>query len=57
MMIEPARKEAPADKELKVKLPRSLHMRLHALKILEGKPLHQTVAEALEAYFALHPHR
>lgn len=52
MMLEPAVKKGPAEKDLKVRLSVSLHMRLHALKILQGKPMQETVAEALEAYFA-----
>ena len=31
------------------------HVRLHSMKVLTGKPISDTVAEALEAYFAAHP--
>lgn len=40
------------EKELKVKIATRLHMQLHSLKILEGKRIQDSVAEALEAYFA-----
>ncbi len=39
-------------KELKVKLPVSVHMRLHGMKILGDKSISATVAEALDDYFA-----
>ena len=39
-------------KDLKVKLPVRYHMQLHTLKILSGKNLSQTLAEALDQYFA-----
>ncbi len=41
-------------KELKVRLPVSVHMRLHGLKILGEKSISATVAEALDAYFEKH---
>ena len=41
----------PGEKEMKVKIAARLHVQLHSLKILEGKPIHETVTEALEAYF------
>ena len=41
-------------KELKVRLPVSVHMRLHGLKILGDKSISETVEEALDAYFAKH---
>lgn len=37
--------------ELKVPLPVSLHLRLHILKVREGKLIGAVVTEALEAYF------
>lgn len=39
-------------KELKVKLPVAVHMRLHGMKILGDKSISATVAEALDHYFA-----
>lgn len=39
-------------KELKVKLPLKFHVKLHSLKLLRGKTMSGTVAEALDAYFA-----
>lgn len=41
-------------KELKVKLPVSVHMRLHGMKILGDKSISATVSEALDAYFERH---
>lgn len=41
-------------KELKVRLPVSVHMRLHGLKILGDKSISATVEEALDAYFEKH---
>lgn len=43
-------------KELKVKLPVAVHMRLHGLKILGDKSISATVAEALDDYFAKMEH-
>jgi len=40
-------------KELKVKLPLKFHVKLHSLKLLRGKTMSGTVADALEAYFAI----
>lgn len=40
------------DKELKVKLPLEQHLRLHALKVLTGKTISETVADALNEHFA-----
>lgn len=39
-------------KELKVKLPLKFHVKLHSLKLLRGKTMSGTVAEALDAYFS-----
>lgn len=39
------------EKQLKVKIPVRMHVRLHTLKILTGETISDTVAEALEAYF------
>lgn len=40
------------DKELKVMLPHRLVMKLHSLKILEGRPIRETLMVALDAYYA-----
>lgn len=39
-------------KELKVKIPRDLQIKLHSVKILHGKLICDVVAEALVDYFA-----
>lgn len=39
-------------REIKVKLPIELHLKLHALKITRRKGLSQVVLEALEQYLA-----
>lgn len=41
-------------KELKVQLPVALHIKLHTLKALEGKPIYEAITEALELYFSTH---
>lgn len=38
------------DKELKVKLPLSQHVQLHSLKVLTGRNISETVAEALRCH-------
>lgn len=38
-------------KEIKVRIPVSFHLKLHAFKVLKGKPISDTIVEALEAYF------
>ncbi|HET6405942.1 MAG TPA: hypothetical protein VFH78_14965 [Candidatus Thermoplasmatota archaeon] len=39
-------------KELKVNIPVKHHLRLHSLKVLEGRCIHAVVQEALDSYFA-----
>lgn len=39
-------------REIKVKLPVSLHIKLHGLKITKHRSISQVVLEALEDYFA-----
>lgn len=38
-------------KEIKVRIPVSFHLKLHAFKVLKGKPISDTIVEALDAYF------
>lgn len=45
---KPDLKEA---KELKVRIPAHHHMRLHAMRVLTGKPISAAMVEALDAYF------
>ena len=40
-----------AEKELKVRLPLPLHVKLHTVKVMEGQSIQTTVREALDAYF------
>jgi hypothetical protein len=50
MMIEEHRPMERV-KEVKVKIPINYHIKLHSMKVLTGKPISDTVTEALEAYF------
>ena len=43
--------EASRMKPVKVKIPVSHHIKLHAMKVLAGKQLSDAVTEALDAYF------
>lgn len=38
-------------KEVKVMIPINQHIRLHSVKVLTGKPISNTVTEALDQYF------
>jgi predicted DNA-binding protein len=38
------------DKQLKVKLPLRMHLRLHSVKVLTGQNISEQVAEALAEY-------
>jgi hypothetical protein len=38
-------------KEIKVRIPVSFHLKLHAFKVLKGKPISDTIVEALDQYF------
>lgn len=52
MLLRTPPRDAGTPIELKVRVSRGMHIRLHAQKVLTGKPLGQTVVEALESYFA-----
>jgi len=52
MMIHEKRTPVDREKEMKIKLPMRHHVHLHAMKVLTGKQICDTVAEALDAYFA-----
>lgn len=54
-LINGPKSDTSRAKEVKVKIPMSHHVRLHSMKVLTGKPISDTVTEALEAYFASHP--
>lgn len=51
MNIKTGAKNLEEPKTLKVTIPVGMHLRLHSLKILQGKNLSRTVEEALDAYF------
>ena len=55
MLISDPKPDPHREKEVKVKIPVSFHVRLHSMKVLTGKPISDAVTEALEAYFAAHP--
>ncbi|HUR69992.1 MAG TPA: hypothetical protein VM370_12165 [Candidatus Thermoplasmatota archaeon] len=55
MLINEPKTDPSRAKEVKVKIPMSFHIRLHSMKVLTGKPISDTVTEALEAYFVSHP--
>ena len=42
-------------REVKVRIPVRLHLKLHTIKVLTGKPISDCVTEALEAYFTADP--
>lgn len=50
--MDPARAGDAVDKELKVKLPHRLIVRLHSIKVLQGRLISETLAEALDEYYA-----
>lgn len=41
------------EKEMKVKIPVELHVKLHTLKVLKGQQISSTVEAALDRYFDL----
>lgn len=44
-------KDIHREKEVKVKIPVTFHVKLQAVKIMMGKQISETVVEALEDYF------
>lgn len=48
---DPGAHDAFSLKEIKVRIPVSYHLKLHAFKVLKGKPISDTIVEALDAYF------
>lgn len=56
MADEDTEEERPdAGKELKVRLPMALHLKLHTAKLLKGQLISDTVRIALERYFREEP--
>jgi hypothetical protein len=41
-----------AEKEIKVRLPTSYHVKLHTIKVLHGPTISEQVREALDLWFA-----
>lgn len=39
------------EKEVKVKIPLGIHLKLHSMKVITGQHISDTVTEALESYF------
>ena len=48
---KPAEPDMTEAREIKVKLPVSLHIKLHGIKITRHRSISQVVLEALEEYF------
>lgn len=55
MSDQASQREQDREKEVKVRIPASCHVRLQAVKILTGKQISETVTEALREYFRAHP--
>ena len=43
-------------KDVRVRIPVNYHLRLHEIKILEGKGMGEALAEALDLYFSKAEH-
>lgn len=54
MLIREPKIDPSREKEVKVKIPVSHHIRLHSMKVLTGKQISDAITEALDAYFAAH---
>lgn len=55
MLIHEPKGDPNRQKEVKVKIPVSFHVKLHSMKVLTGKQISDAVTEALEVYFQTHP--
>lgn len=55
MLIHEPKGDPDRQKEVKVKIPVSYHVKLHSMKVLTGKQISDAITEALEAYFATQP--
>lgn len=51
VMIHEAKLEAEGLKEIRIKIPTALHVKLHSIRLLKGKSISEAVTEALEEYF------
>ncbi|MHB8605569.1 MAG: ribbon-helix-helix protein, CopG family [Thermoplasmatota archaeon] len=52
MLIEPAMPREDGVREVRVKLPADVHVRLHAIKLLSGRSMSDVVEQALRDYIA-----
>lgn len=53
MLIREPVPDFAARKEVKIRIPAYIHVRLHSVKILTGREMGDVVTEALERYFAV----
>lgn len=51
MLIHEPRPDLERVKEVKVKIPIGMHIKLHSMKVLTGKQISDAVTEALTVYF------
>lgn len=51
MLIQERKPNFERVKEVKVKIPVGMHIKLHSMKVLTGKQISDAVTEALGAYF------
>lgn len=51
MLIEQAKLEPDGLKEIRIKIPAALHVKLHSIRLLKGKSISDAVTEALQEYF------
>jgi hypothetical protein len=54
MMIHEQTVRADGVREIRVRIPADLHVRLQSMRLLRGKSVSDAVTEALERYFAQH---
>lgn len=55
MLIHTPRPESDSRREIRIKIPTSLHVKLHAVRLLRGTSISEAVTEALEEYFLRKP--
>lgn len=51
MLINEPKADLERVKEVKVKIPIGMHIKLHSMKVLTGKQISDAVTEALTVYF------
>lgn len=57
MLINEPRLEIEGLKEIRIKIPTALHVKLHSIRLLKGKSISEAVTEALEEYFSTAVHK